>query len=326
MTETETRGSIFISYAWGEGFENKEWVRQHIVSYLDWKHDVFWDRDKIGYGELPDIAISKQLAKRPVTVLCLCDQDYLRSAKKEGSGLSRELQMLAQIVDQPGVWVIPLILESGCTEHLPAPLTNRIYLNLQPLIQRNIDIGIAVSGLAEGCSQAEVQSGINNQLAASKLRERADNYLRQLPITIWGNGRTHEVTVYSEKAAPYLLMPPQWMWESDHWNYMLNDDSPTFCPTKGRWHWENCTNSLDIRPLSTASVSTFFPQLANEDEQVLLNTAGKLLASKFFKTFYIDEAFTFSAEDLITYLISCKEGFQVLEHLLDAADAHAQVA
>ena len=41
MTEIETRGSIFISYAWGNGLENKEWVRQRIVRSVDWNHDVF---------------------------------------------------------------------------------------------------------------------------------------------------------------------------------------------------------------------------------------------------------------------------------------------
>jgi len=323
MTESDNRGSIFISYAWGESFENKEWVRRHIVSYLDWNHDVFWDRDNIDYGELPDVVISKQLAKRPLTVLCLCDQDYLQSAKKEGSGLSRELQMLAEIIGQPGVRVIPLILESGCTDHLPVPLINRIYLNLQPLIQRKIDIGMTLADLAEGCSQAVVQSGINKTLAAFKLRERANDYLRKNPITIWGNPQNHEVTVYSEEAAPYLLKPPQWMWESDRWNYMLNDDGPTFCPTKGIWHWEYCSISLEIRPLSTAAVSTFFPQLTSEDEQGLLNAAGILLASKLFKTFKINEIFTFSAEDLTTYLINSEEGFHILERLLDAAEVLA---
>ncbi|BBP73866.1 hypothetical protein PHLH6_58700 [Pseudomonas sp. Seg1] len=325
MTVEENRSSIFISYAWGAGFENKEWVRQHIVSCLNWSHDVFWDRDNISYGELPDVAISKQLAKRPITVLCLCDQDYLRSAKKEDSGLSRELQMLAHIVDQPGVRVIPLILEADCVEELPAPLTKRIYLDLQPLLQRNIDIGVTVVGLAEGYSQAAVQSGINEQMAGFELRERAENYLGQRPLTIWGNGRNHEVTVYSEEAAPYLLKPPQWMWESDRWNYMLNDDGPTFCPTKGVWHWEYCAISLDIRPLSTAVVSTFFPQLISKDDQGLLNTAGMLLASKLFKTFKIDEAFRFVAEDLINFLITNDDGFQALKRLLDAADAHATV-
>ncbi|PYC00165.1 hypothetical protein DMX04_15660 [Pseudomonas koreensis] len=73
--------------------------------------------------------------------------------------------------------------------------------------------------------------------------------------------------------------------------------------------------------MSTAAVSTFFPQLTSEDEQGLLNAAGILLASKLFNTFKINEIFTFSAEDLTTYLINSEEGFHILERLLDAAEA-----
>jgi hypothetical protein len=324
MTEAETHGSIFISYAWGNGLKNKEWVRQSIVANLNWLHDVFWDRDSIAFGESIDGAISKALAKRPVLVLCLCDQDYLNAAHRVGSGLFRELKMLSKIADEPGVRIVPLILEADCIERLPEPLIGRAYLNLQPLHQLNLNIGIAVLGVAEGLSQAQVQNEINDQLATFKLRQRTLNYLQQRPLTIWGNGRNHEVTVYPQGAAPYLLQPPQWMWESDSWNYMLDDDCPTFCPIKGRWHWELSTSSLEIRPLGTAVISTFFPQLTGEDEQKMLNTGGMLLASWFFKTVLIDEAFNFDADDLVDFLISRDEGAKVLEGLLDATDAHAQ--
>lgn len=114
------------------------------------------------------------------------------------------------------------------------------------------------------------------------------------------------------------------MWESDRWNYMLNDDNPTFCPTQGRWHWELSTSSLEMRPLGTAVISTFFPQLVTEAEQKILNIGGMLLASSFFKTVMIDEGFSFDENDLVSFLISRDEGFEVLERLLDAADAYAQ--
>ena len=51
MTTAESGDSIFISYAWGAGFTKKEWVRQGIIANLNWKHDVFWDRDTIALGE-----------------------------------------------------------------------------------------------------------------------------------------------------------------------------------------------------------------------------------------------------------------------------------
>ncbi|MOA13137.1 hypothetical protein D3C78_1331720 [compost metagenome] len=126
-------------------------------------------------------------------------------------------------------------------------------------------------------------------------------------------------------AAPYLLQPPQWMWESNSWNYMLEDNGPTFCPTKGRWHWELSASSIEMRPLGTAVISTFFPHLTGEEEQGLLNTGGTLLAFTFFKMVLITEPFSFDADDLVNLLIHHDEGFNVLERLLDAADATAEL-
>ncbi|MBJ2234955.1 toll/interleukin-1 receptor domain-containing protein [Pseudomonas sp. W2Aug9] len=321
MTTAENGGSIFISYAWGAGFKKKEWVRQGIVASLNWKHDVFWDRDTIALGELVERTIGKALAKRPLLVLCLCDQDYLEAAQRIGSGLHEELRLLAKIADEPGVRIVPLILESGCAERLPAPLIGRLYLNLQPLHSLNLDIGMTILGVADELSQAQLQSDINDRLAVFHLRQRALGYLRQRPMTIWGSGRNHEVTVKPDDAAPYLLKPPQWMWESSSWNYLLEDDEPTFCPTKGRWHWEYVQISTEMRPLGTAVVSAFFPQLTGKREQGLLNTGGTLLASRFFRMVDIREPFTFDADDLVNHLIRDHEGLDVMKQLLNAAEA-----
>lgn len=321
MTTAENGGSIFISYAWGAGFKKKEWVRQGIVASLNWKHDVFWDRDTIALGELVERTIGKALAKRPLLVLCLCDQDYLEAAQRIGSGLHEELRLLAKIADEPGVRIVPLILEYGCAERLPAPLIGRLYLNLQPLHSLNLDIGMTILGVADELSQAQLQSDINDRLAVFHLRQRALGYLRQRPMTIWGSGRNHEVTVKPDDAAPYLLKPPQWMWESSSWNYLLEDDEPTFCPTKGRWHWEYVQISTEMRPLGTAVVSAFFPQLTGKREQGLLNTGGTLLASRFFRMVDIREPFTFDADDLVNHLIRDHEGLDVMKQLLNAAEA-----
>lgn len=60
----------------GQWIRKKEWVRQRIVTNLDWNHDVFWDRDSIAYGKSIDGVIAQALTKRPILILCLCDQDY----------------------------------------------------------------------------------------------------------------------------------------------------------------------------------------------------------------------------------------------------------
>lgn len=50
-----------------------------------------------------------------------------------------------------------------------------------------------------------------------ELRERAKRYLAQSTIELWGNARTHEVTVRPEGEPPRLLLAPKWMWESKEW-------------------------------------------------------------------------------------------------------------
>ena len=321
MTTAENGSSIFISYAWGAGFKKKEWVRQGIVASLDWKHNVFWDRDSIALGASIERTIADALTERPLLVLCLCDKDYLEAAQRVGKGLYEELRMLAQIADEPGVRIIPLILESGCAEDLPAPLTGRLYLNLQPLHNLSLDIGTTILGVAEGMTQAELQREIHDRLAIFHLRQRALNFLKERPLTIWGSGRNHEVTVQSNHEAPYLLTPPLWMTESSSWNYLLDEDVPTFCPAKGRWHWEYIQISTEMRPLGAAVMSAFFPQLVTKRDQKLLNMGGTLLASKFFRMVHVHEAFTFDAADLVNNLINDQEGFSILTQLLDAAEA-----
>ncbi|MBH3356731.1 toll/interleukin-1 receptor domain-containing protein [Pseudomonas guariconensis] len=319
MTTEEKGCSIFISYAWGSEFRKKEWIRQDIVSYLEWRHDVFWDRDTIALGDLVTDTISKGLAKRPLLVLCLCDQDYLEAAKRVGGGLHDELRMLAQIVDEPGVRVVPLILESGCSGCLPAPLADRLYLDLQPLYRLNLSISTAIWGVAEGLGQAQLQREINAELALFHLRQRALGFLKKRPLTIWGNGQNHQVEVQPDGATPYLLKPPQWMWDSNSWNYLLDDDEPTFCPSMGRWHWEHVQISTEMRPLGAAVISMFFPQFTEENEKKLLNRAATLLASKFFRMVKIHESFSFDVNDLVNNLTCDQEGCNLLQQLLDAA-------
>jgi len=321
MTAEDNGTSIFISYAWGDGFEKKEWVRQSVVASLDWKHDVFWDRDTIALGEMITSTIRKALTKRPLLVLCLCDQDYLEAAKHEGRGLYDELLMLAEIADEPDVRVVPLILESGCSGQLPSPLAGRLYLNLQPLHSRNLHIGSAVFGVAEGCSQAQLQTEINATVAVFQLRQRALAFLNQRPMTVWGNGRTHEVTVRPEGAPGYVLTPPEWMWESDRWRYELEEDGPACCPAKGRWYWDYVQFSSEMRPLATAVMSIFFPDLTGEHGQRLLESGGILLATKFFRMNYNHEAFTFDVNDLVSALTHGDEGCRILDQLLDTAEA-----
>ena len=62
--------SIFVSYAWGDTLEKKEWLRDQIITSI--KHpdfSLFWDRDSIPYGrQTIDEIISQALAARPIVV------------------------------------------------------------------------------------------------------------------------------------------------------------------------------------------------------------------------------------------------------------------
>ncbi|WNZ76423.1 toll/interleukin-1 receptor domain-containing protein [Pseudomonas sp. P105] len=320
MSDENTHSSIFISYAWGGGLEKKEWVRESIVAALEWQYAVFWDRDSIGFGESIDTAIGLALSERPILVLCLCDEDYLEAAQRIGSGLHRELQILQRIADEPSVRIVPLMFGERCAEHLPKPLAGRLYLDLQPLLQHGLDLGAALLDVVDGVSQAQVQKRIAADVARHQLRKRVLSYLQKQPLTLWGNGRTHEVTVCSDDKRPYLLLAPQWMWDSNEWGFMLSDDNPTFCPTKGRWHWDRFSPSRGMRALGTAALSVFFPHWLGEVAQSALNAGGVVLAEKFFTQVDVMEAFTFNVDDLVTSLIVDYKGYGVLEQLLEAVD------
>lgn len=68
-------------------------------------------------------------------------------------------------------------------------------------------------------------------------------------------------------------------------------------------------------------MSTFSPRLTEEREQVPLNRGGVLLASKFFRMVKFNEPFSFVANDLVNHMIQDREGFDVLEQLLNVTEA-----
>lgn len=304
--------AIFISYAWGGSLEKKEWVRQQIVNSLNGKYSVFWDRDTIGFGESIDACIHKALTHRPIKVFCICDADYLHSAKTVGSGLHRELQILEKIAHEDQVKIIPLIFESDCIRDLPAPLAGRAYLDLAELHKRNLFIGNEIYALAEGISQAEMSIWIKKKIASSDLVKLAKHHFQGLDIELYGNGRTHEVTLSPQ----HPLLAPQWMLDSKEWGYMLTDENATFCPTKGRWHWDYSTPSRGMRALGTAAMSVFFPGQTTSGDQAAFHRAGNVLAQRFFAMIYKHEPFILNSEDIIGLLINNDDGYRALEFLL----------
>lgn len=306
--------AVFISYAWGGSLEKKEWVRQHMVNALNWKYSVFWDRDTIGFGECIDICILKALSRRPIKVFCICDSDYLRSAKIVGSGLYREIQALQKIAHEDDVKIIPLIFEAECINALPHPLAGRAYLDLTELHKRNLFLGNAIYALAEGSTQAEMSVWMKNEIAKDDLFRQARLHFQNVDVRIYGNGRTHEVTFTHRQP----LLAPKWMWSSSEWGYMLSDDTDTYCPAKGRWHWDYSSPSRGMRALGTATMSIFFPEQETTNDQAALHSAGNVLAQKFFAMIYKHEPFILGAEDIIPLLLNDLDGYKALRFLLES--------
>ena len=106
------------------------------------------------------------------------------------------------------------------------------------------------------------------------------------------------------------------MWDSSEWGYMLSDDNDTFCPAKGRWHWDYFTASRGMRALGTAAMSVFFPGQTTPEDQAALHRAGNVLAQLFFTMIHKHEPFILDSDDIIRLLINNDDGYQALEFLL----------
>ncbi|CAJ0820313.1 toll/interleukin-1 receptor domain-containing protein [Ralstonia flaminis] len=306
----DEKGTAFVSYAWGGELERKEWLRDDIVQVLSYDFSVFWDRDSIPFGETPDEAISSNLAKRPVVVLCMCDQAYIASASKADSGLRSELAMLAQIAGSKDVRIIPIILDRECIPNLPTPLAGRTYLDLSALYERKLQLGDAVLAVAAGGTQAQVAALLSLRLRQADMRDRARAYFHDSPKEFLGSGRTHVVRDNQGQ----LLLPPKWMWESSIWKRRLSEENDHFCPSKGIWDWRNGTASTGMWALGTAACAAFFPDKTGIDDILAIERAGLLLAQHCISFVEEGEPLPIASDDLFKSLIN--EEIDVLDRLL----------
>ncbi|MHA6911231.1 toll/interleukin-1 receptor domain-containing protein [Ralstonia pseudosolanacearum] len=311
MSEKE---KVFISYAWGGALERKEWLRDDVVLHLSSQFSVFWDRDSISFGKDCDEVISEVLAQRPITVLCLCDNEYIVSASRVGSGLHRELTMLAEIANSDGVRVIPIILDNECRSNLPRPIAGRTYLDLSAVHAKGLSLGWAVLAVASGATQAQVAGLLSDQLRTAEVRSKAIEYFSNSPMALHGSARTHVVTDDRGR----ILLPPQWMWDSSQWKHMLSDDFETFCPAKGVWHWDHWSASRGMQALGTAACAAFFSsEVGGEGDVSAMERVGILLAEGFFSFVRKDESFNLGSEEFVDILIA-RGGVDILDRLLSA--------
>lgn len=308
------KGSIFVSYAWGGALEKKEWLRNQVITSIKQPDfSLFWDRDSITYGQQTiDEVIGHALTARPIVVLCFCDEDYCKTASKIGSGLWKELNLIAQIIDKDGVRVIPIILQEDCKSKLPSLLQGRPYLDLSELHRKELFLGYAVLLLVLGATQTEIISQVETQIRLAELHEKANKYFKFNTLSLYGNARTHEVMNNNNQP----LIPPKWMPErSNYWAYRLSEDSIYFSPQKGIWHWCHGTPSLTMCALGIAACAAFFPEKVSDADIRALEHCGKILAKEF-SQIKDSESFDLDAKRLIRMLLSDPEGEASVTQLL----------
>jgi hypothetical protein len=309
------KGSVFISYAWGSSLAKKEWLRDQIVSQLELHNfAVFWDRDNILFGQNIDQVIRSALAVRPLTIVCICDADFIEGAKRANSGLFRELMMIADISGDDSVRILPVILDNGYGNTLPEVLSGRMYLDLTTLHTRKLQIGTVLGAALLGASQAQVAALIDEQIEIAKLWARAAKYFGCGQVGFIGDARTHIVRSNDSK----LLVPPAWMYQASRWSHRLADDVPGFSPSKGIWHWDHWSPSTGMRALGAAAMSAFFPTKTNNEDIGAIEHCGAVLAVRIIAMTKKTEHLQFDWREMVQCITTSDAGLQALNRLLPA--------
>ncbi|MFS2139559.1 toll/interleukin-1 receptor domain-containing protein [Duganella sp. Dugasp56] len=315
MTSSTTvpEGSVFVSYAWGGALAHKEWLRDHIIRYLDLSNfSVFWDRDNILFGQSIDQIIRNALAVRPLHVVCICDRDFLDSAQRANSGLARELKMVADIAGHDGVRILPVILDAECSTSLPEVLADRMYLDLTTLHSRQLRIGNVLCAALLGASQTQVAAMIGHQIEIANLRSRAERYFAGREPSFDGNALNHVVKLSDGN----LLLPPAWMYQVSRWSFRLNDDVPGFSPQKGIWHWDHWSASTGMRGLGAAIMSALFPPKISDEDIYAIELCGDILAVAIISMTKKTEHLRLDWREIIQCVLMSDGGMKALDRLL----------
>lgn len=318
MVANSDASPVFISYAWGEGIAKKEWLRSSIVSHLNLMGiPVFWDRDVILPGEKGNDVLAAALSARPVTVLCICDLDYLKAAQRINSGLAYELKLLSKIADTEGVRIVPIVVEDNCAEKLPEPLTGRWYVNASDLYREEHPLGPVVLRILEGANQTQLATCLTNLMAVHSLQKKAQAYAVKHPIRIEG---TSKQGVF---ANDQLLVPPDWMVNSTKWSSRMMEDElenePRFSPKKGIWTW-SCKRgaSHGMWALGTAIMSAWFPRRESSEDLAAITSGGLAIAEGIISFCHTHDVLITDEQELLRVLFDAEHsvGINALHRLL----------
>jgi len=307
-----TKESLFISYAWGGPLPQKEWLRDQVIRHLElYGFSIFWDRDSIQFGQSIDRVIRSALSTRPLSVVCICDADYIDGARRVNSGLFRELAMIAEIAGDERVRILPVILGDECAAGLPEILIDRMYLDLRRLHSSKLELGTVLGAALLGASQVDVSRLMDEQVEIAGLWARARNYFGDTRAGFDGHARTHVV----KSADGKLLLAPAWMHGALHWSNRMADDVTGFCPSKGIWHWDHWTPSTGMRALGAAAMSALFPTKTNDEDIAAIEYCGDVLAVRIFSMTKKTEHLRFDWEEIIQCVIA-SGGTRALDRLL----------
>ncbi|PHM23430.1 hypothetical protein [Xenorhabdus budapestensis] len=208
--------------------------------------------------------------------------------------------MLSELSSDPDVKIIPIVLDQSCLAELPVPLVGRAYLDLSEFRKRGLFLGSVMQHLAGDVTQSEMLAWISYTIRKDDLYKSAREYFHRTSVRFMGNARTHQVSINFMQP----LLAPQWMWDSPEWGYMLNDEHDTYCPTKGRWHWDYFSPGRSMQSLGTAMVAQFFPDDAKEELQWAIEDVGRILAVSFISMIRKEEAFVLDVDEIIMCISS----------------------
>lgn len=307
--------SVFISYAWGGPLHKKEWLRTRVLDLLICSFDTFWDRDSLGYGNSIDAAIEAALRARPLVVFCLCDSDYCKAAETVGSGLNRELGLLASTCVSDTVRLVPVILDQRCIPALPPLLRGRTYLDIADLLGDDFYVGDLLASVVLGASQTEIEESISRKKRIRRIRRFADSHFAGTKLVLHGNANTHVVSL--NLGGRSVLTPPVWMQNSPDWAHVVADDYEYFSPSRGIWEWDHSTPSRGMLALGTAVCAIYFPDCGSNADIKAIEQAGRILAIKEFSFIKHREPFVFDSGTLTNCRVLSDEGLQALEQLLN---------
>lgn len=312
MTDKQEKIPTFISYAWGGPYDKKDWLRRNIITYLEGAGcSVFWDRDSIPIGNSIFSEIEGALAKTPLNVICICDNDYVASAKTKGSGLHMELKMLRRRSKEPDLKIIPVIIEESVNRLLPQPLADRLYIDLTSLHENELTLGPTVASAVLGASQSQIKVEIAARLKEAEIWETARLHFQHQPWEIHGEASSHRV--FCNPGGP--LLPPKWMYDDPSWSYRASDCQEGYHPAHGIWHWDWWTPGASMCTLGAAICSALFPHKSSESKADIIK-GGEIIAQRIVRFVKSTEPLDMNWRHFDQAMLSDSTGLEALDRLL----------